>query len=225
MPVISMVSSKGGAGKTTAALVIAGEVAHAGRNVILIDADPNRPLEAWAQRPSRPGNIEVVVDESVETIVDTISDAKGRAPFVIIDLEGTATDRIGFAVSQSDLALIPVQGSVLDANEAAKSIKLIRQMAKVVNRTIPYAVFFSKMPGAIREKTFRDIEAQFIQAGVPILEPALVDRAAYRSLFSFGGTVYTLSPEQVSGLKAAQENGNAFVQSLLDELKKNRAAA
>jgi chromosome partitioning protein len=144
---------------------------------------------------------------------------------VIVDLEGTATDRIGFAVSQSDLALIPVQGSVLDATEAAKSIKLIRQMSKVVNREIPYAVFFSKMPAAIREKTFKDIEAQFISAAVPMLEPALVDRAAYRSLFSFGGTVHTLSNEQVSGLKGAQENSNAFVQSLLDELKKNRVAA
>ena len=34
MPVVSMVSSKGGAGKTTAALIIAGEIASAGREVI-----------------------------------------------------------------------------------------------------------------------------------------------------------------------------------------------
>ena len=99
------------------------------------------------------------MDESAETIVDTISEAKSRANFVLVDLEGTATDRIGFAITQSDLVLIPVQGSVLDATEAAKSIKLIRQMSRVANRTIPYAVFFTRTSAAIREKTLRDIEA------------------------------------------------------------------
>ena len=87
--------------------------------------------------------------------------------FVLVDLEGTATDRIGFAITQSDLVLIPVQGSVLDASEAAKSIKLIRQMSHVANREIPYAVFFTRKSAAIREKTLRDIEVQFASAGVP----------------------------------------------------------
>ena len=115
MPVVSMVSSKGGAGKTTTALIIAGEIASAGREVILIDADPNQPLVAWADRPGKPDNIQVVIDESVETIVDTISEARTDANFVLVDLEGTATDRIGFAITQSDLVLIPAQGSMLDA--------------------------------------------------------------------------------------------------------------
>ena len=82
MPVVSMVSSKGGAGKSTAALIIAGEIASAGREVILIDADPNQPLVAWAGRPGKPDNVQVVIDESAETIVDTISEAKSRANFV-----------------------------------------------------------------------------------------------------------------------------------------------
>ena len=225
MPVVSMVSSKGGAGKTTAALIIAGEIASAGRGVILIDADPNQPLVTWADRPGKPDNIQVVIDESAETIVDTISEAKGRAHFVLVDLEGTATDRIGFAITQSDLVLIPVQGSILDASEAAKSIKLIRQMSRVANREIPYAVFFTRKSAAIREKTFRDIEAQFASADVPMLECSLIDRAAYRSIFSFGGTLRTINAEQVSGLPGARENAQAFVQGVLSRLSEVKAIA
>ena len=223
MPVVSMVSSKGGAGKTTTALIIAGEIASAGRRVILVDADPNQPLVAWADRPGKPDNIQVVIDESAETIVDTISEAKTSAHFVLVDLEGTATDRIGFAITQSDLVLIPVQGSVLDASEAAKSIKLIRQMSRVANREIPYAVFFTRKSAAIREKTLRDIEAQFASAGVPVLECSLIDRAAYRSIFSFGGTIRTIDAEQVSGLPGARENAQAFVQGVLSKLNKAKA--
>ena len=189
MPVVSMVSSKGGAGKTTTALIIAGEIASAGRAVILIDADPNQPLVAWANRPGKPDNIQVVIDESAETIVDTISESKTRAHFVLVDLEGTATDRIGFAITQSDLVLIPAQGA------------------------------------AIREKTFRNIEAQFASAGVPVLECPLIDRAAYRSIFSFGGTIRTIDAKQVSGLPGARENAQAFVQGVLSELSKARAIA
>ena len=225
MPVVSMVSSKGGAGKTTTALIIAGEIASAGRRVILVDADPNQPLVAWADRPGKPDNIQVVIDESAETIVDTISEAKTRAHFVLVDLEGTATDRIGFAITQSDLVLIPVQGSVLDASEAAKSIKLIRQMSHVANREIPYAVFFTRKSAAIREKTLRDIEVQFASAGVPVLECSLIDRAAYRSIFSFGGTIRTIDAEQVSGLPGARENAQAFVQGVLSKLNKAKAIA
>ena len=182
-------------------MIIAGEIASAGREVILIDADPNQPLVAWANRPGKPDNIQVVIDESVETIVDTISEARTHANFVLVDLEGTATDRIGFAITQSDLVLIPAQGSVLDATEAAKSVKLIRQMSRVVNREIPYAVFFTKQSAAIREKTFRNIETQFASAGVPVLKCPLIDRAAYRSMFSFGGTIRTIDDKQVSGCR------------------------
>ena len=225
MPVVSMVSSKGGAGKTTTALIIAGEIASAGREVILIDADPNQPLVAWANRPGKPDNIQVVIDESVETIVDTISEARTHANFVLVDLEGTATDRIGFAITQSDLVLIPAQGSVLDATEAAKSVKLIRQMSRVVNREIPYAVFFTKQSAAIREKTFRNIETQFASAGVPVLKCPLIDRAAYRSMFSFGGTIRTIDDKQVSGLPGARTNAQVFVQDVLSKLSKARAIA
>ena len=225
MPVISMVSSKGGVGKTTAALIIGGEIASTGRDVILIDADPNQPLVAWAGRPGKPNNIQVIIDESAETIVDTISEAKTHANFVLVDLEGAATDRIGFAITQSDLVLIPVQGSVLDASEAAKSIKLIRQMSRVVNREIPYAVFFTRKGAAIREKTFKNIEAQFASAGVPVLECRLIDRAAYRSIFSFGGTIRTMNTEQVSGLPSARTNAQAFVSGVLSELSKAKAIA
>ena len=111
------------------------------------------------------------------------------------------------------------------ATEAAKSIKLIRQMSRVANREIPYAVFFTRKSADIREKTFRNIEAQFASAGVPVLECSLIDRAAYRSIFSFGGTIRTIDAKQVSGLPGVRENAQAFVQSVLSKLSEARAIA
>ena len=56
MPVISFANSKGGSGKSTSALVIACELAEAA-DVILIDADPRRPLAAWAQLSDPPARL------------------------------------------------------------------------------------------------------------------------------------------------------------------------
>ena len=144
MPVISFVSSKGGVGKTTGAVILAGELAEAGRSVVMVDADPNQPLLIWKKVRAVPPAISIVADESADTIIDTIDAARGRADFVIVDLEGTATDRVGFAVTRTDLVLIPVQASVLDATEAAKAVKLVRQMSRVTGRDIPYRLYFSK---------------------------------------------------------------------------------
>src|SRR5690606_11599185 len=219
MAVISFVSSKGGVGKTTSAVVLAGEFAAAGRKVALIDAAPNRPLLAWSQLRPLPETLRVVADDSAETIIDTIEDARAEADFVIVDLEGTATDRIGFAVARSDLVLIPLQSSVLDAAEAAKSVKLVRQMWKVANREIPYRVFFTRVPPAIRERTARDIERQFSGAGVPALPATLIDRAAYRTLFSLGGTLHELESSDVSGLETARENAREYAQAVINAIR------
>ena len=72
MPVISFVSPKGGVGKTTATLLLAGELAEAGGTVRLIDADPNLPLVDWGQLPGRPDAITVVGCRDENAIIDEI---------------------------------------------------------------------------------------------------------------------------------------------------------
>jgi len=190
----------------------------------MVDADPNQPLLIWQKVRALPRTISIVADESAETIIDTIDTGRGAADYVIVDLEGTATDRVGFAVTRSDLVLIPVQGSMLDANEAAKAIKLVRQMSRVAGREIPYKLYFSKVAPAIREKTARDIEDQFTHASVPKLTVSLVDRAAFRAIFSLGGTLHTLDKSDVGGLEAARENAFAFAQAIIDTFRRKAAA-
>jgi chromosome partitioning protein len=44
MPTIAFASPKGGVGKSTAAVLLATELAGFGAGVTMIDADPNKPL-------------------------------------------------------------------------------------------------------------------------------------------------------------------------------------
>src|SRR3569623_457692 len=126
MPTIVFASPKGGVGKSTAAVLLATELAGHGAAVTVIDADPNRPLSQWAARSGKPANLSVVTATTEETIIDTIEQAARETAFVIVDLEGTASMMVGYAMSRADLVIIPAQGSHLDASEAAKAIKLVR---------------------------------------------------------------------------------------------------
>lgn len=219
MPTIVFASPKGGAGKSTSAVVLATELAQKGAAVTVIDADPNHPVSQWAKRPGRPETLTVIGDISEETIIETIENASARTAFVIVDLEGTASMTVAYAISRADLVVIPVQGSQLDAAEAAKAIRLIRQQEKAFARRIPYAVLFTRTSTAIKPRTFQHIRSEFSEHGVPAFETQMHERDAFRAIFSFGGTVESLDSAQVGNVAAAVANARAFAGEVIAKLR------
>ena len=228
MPVIAFSSPKGGAGKTTAATVLATVLAERGATVTIIDADPNKNVVDWAKLPGRPAALNVVGDVTEETIVDAIEEATGKSAFVIVDLEGTASLMVSYAVSLADFVVIPVQGSQLDAKQAARQMKLIKAQERIAGRPIPFAVLFKRSNPAIQPKTQRHTEERFAELSLPVLETRLYDREAFRAIFSFGGTLSGLAEKRVGGLSTAIANARDYAAEVVERLRsgeKGRAVA
>jgi chromosome partitioning protein len=221
MPTIVFASPKGGAGKSTSAVILATELALKGAQVTIIDADPNKPVSHWARREGRPENITVVADISETTIIDEIESAAQKTAFVVVDLEGTASMMVAYAISRADLVVIPTQGSQLDAAEATKAIKLIRQQEKAFHKKIPYSILFTRTSSAIRPRTLQHIQAEFKKHGIMSFQVQIHEREAYRALFSFGGTIESLNPQHVSNLEAAVINARAFAGEVVAMLRGN----
>jgi chromosome partitioning protein len=219
MPTIVFASPKGGAGKSTSAVLLATELALKGASVTVIDADPNKPVSQWAAREGRPDNLAVIADISEKTIIDEMEAAARRTSFVVVDLEGTASMMVAYAISRADLVVIPTQGSQLDASEAAKAVKLVRQQEKAFGKKIPYAVLFTRTSSALRPRTLRHIQEQFVKHGVRAFETQIHERDAYRALFSFGGTLSSLNPAEVRNIDAAVINARAFAGELVSMLR------
>jgi len=224
MPTITFASSKGGCGKSTAAVLLASALAERSA-VTLIDADPNQPIVRWSKRPGRPKNLAVVGGVAQDTLLDAIEDAEGKTPFVIVDLEGTANLLVSQALSRADLAIVPLKGSTLDAIEALKLVKFITQQERAYRRDIPYRLLFTQTPPAIRSRTLKAIEADLLGQGIPIFGTALNERDAYRAVFAIGGTLGTLSLDEVGGLEAARTNADRYVAEVVRALKALRSAA
>ena len=65
MTIITIATSKGGAGKTTTAQLITGSIAARGNRVAAIDADYNHSLASWVTRFGEyPIDVHQVIDET-----------------------------------------------------------------------------------------------------------------------------------------------------------------
>lgn len=225
MPTIVFASPKGGVGKSTSAVLLASTLAERGGDVTVIDADPNKPVSRWAKLPGKPESLTVLSDVTEDTVVDTIEDAAQKSTFVIVDLEGTASMMVSFAMSRADLVVIPTQGSQLDAAEAVKAIKLVRRQEKAFKRTIPCVVLFTRTSPAIKPRSLQAIAAEFADNGVPVFEAQMNERDAFRAIFAFGGTLSGLDGSQVTNIKAAKANVMAFAAEVITVLKGGVTAA
>ena len=219
MPTVVFANPKGGAGKSTSAVILATQLALKGAEVTILDADPNKPVSQWAKRGSAPAHIKVIADISETTIIDEIDAAAQKTAFVVVDLEGTASMMVAYAISRADLVIIPIQGSQLDAAEGAKAIKLIRQQERAFRKTIPFAILFTRTNSALRPRTLVHIQAEFHKHNIQAFQTQLHEREAYRALFSFGGTLESLDPRQVGNLEKAIANAREYTAEVVAKLR------
>lgn len=222
MPVITFANSKGGSGKTTSALLLACELAQM-QPVTLIDADPRHPITTWSTLDIIPSNLTVVTNESEKTILDEIENAAGTTPFVVIDLEGTASRLMSYAISQSDLVIIPLKEQQQDALAAIDVIAEIRRDMKATRQVIPFALLFTQSKVVAKSRTARHISRQFREnLDFDVFQTEIYERDAFAALYSVGGTLRTLKSSEVNNLAAAISNSEEFADEVVMKLRNAR---
>ncbi|UJW76033.1 ParA family protein [Rhizobium sp. SL42] len=224
MPVITVANPKGGAGKSTAALVLATSLAQQGASVVILDCDPNRAIEGW-----RAGNSKnpVIVDGGIteSTITSKLDEYRKKYQFVFVDLEGTASRLMSRALARAQLVIIPIQASPPDAELAARAIHLIREEEQAFEKAIPYRVLFTRTSPAIASKLETQITAQLKASEVPMFRNHLNERSAYKAMFFYQQDLEELDPRNVNGLPAARDNAFRLAEELVNLVIDARVAA
>lgn len=222
MPVIVMASPKGGVGKSTCAVILASEFAAMGAEVTVLDCDPNKSLSRWAGH-GLPKGVTLHSDVGRAEVVPIIRNADGDGRIVVVDLEGVASQMVSRAISQADLVIVPMQATALDAEIGSEALALVREEEEALGRDIPHAVVLTKTSAAVRSRVQRDLEIQLEAAGIDIIRPPLVARAAFSELFAYGGDLTAMmnNPEIVTGGKVdkALENARRFTEAVYERLK------
>lgn len=219
MPTIAFISPKGGAGKTTAALLLALGLAERGSRIALIDSDPNKPLVRWSELPDRSRAITVHAAPTIQDIRDAIREAQRYAPdWLIVDTEGTERGAMVFAAARFDLVMTPLAGSHLDLSETIKAAGLVRAFARRSSQPLRHRALLTRVPAALRPRTLSKVVEALRAAEVEILPTPLVDKEIFRAIFSVGGGFEELENEGAWGLEAARLNTRAYVDDVIAAL-------
>jgi len=218
-PVWTLLSPKGGAGKTTLALVIAGEFAKREQQVIIIDADNNQPILRWKAKGNSPALINVIADENEDGsgLIDNIEAAQADADIVIIDTEGTNNLRASTAIAFSDLVLIPIQSSEEDMILGMNGVSFVKQTGRAHRREIPHLIIRTLINPAIIDREEKLVAGALEEIGAPVCSARLMHRSAYRTMRTLGATLYTLDDNEAAGLPKAQANANSLFEALVSD--------
>ena len=225
MPTVVLANPKGGSGKSTVALVL-GQVLATQFSTTIIDADPNQPISKWAADGRVPDGLAVVPNQSERTILDDIDTAIDRSAFVIVDLEGVGSRRMSYAISRSDLVLVPMQLCRTDAEGAAMAIQEIALEAKARRQKIPFALAFTKTRVIAEGKSSRRIADDVREQGdFDIIDVALNERDAFKAMWDQGRSLADLDQSIVNNVPAAIMNATAFTQAVVNRFKQGKLAA
>ena len=189
MSIITIASSKGGAGKTTIARLLLGHAARHGMTAAALDADLNHSLADWVRQHAAPFEVRAEIDET--RIVPTVSELHDKHDLVVIDTAGAATQATVFAIGCADLVIIPLKLSAADVTEAARTMALVKSASAMMGRAIVARVVLTGFKP--RTSVATHVEQEIATAALPDLKTRLHDLVAFEEM-TFNGVVPVIGP-------------------------------
>ena len=130
MKTIAVAGAKGGVGKTTLAVHLAVAAVQQGRDVVLVDADPQLSAVRWSER--RSSSEPVVLGRAVSQLAAEMERIAGfGADVAIVDTPPRAwvgADNAALvAATLADVVLVPCRPSILDIESTAVSVQRLQE--------------------------------------------------------------------------------------------------
>ncbi len=185
MSIITMATSKGGAGKTTLAQLIVGAVHNFGYTVGVIDTDENGTLHSWLTD----NNNMAIESKNITDETKIVAEAKKldrKYNMVVVDTAGVRSQATIFAMGCADLVLIPVQMSKADVVEAVKTYKLVRSAGAMAEKIIPARVVFTDYTP--KTNVGKQVRKRVAKHELPTMKTRLHHLVAYKEQ-TFSGKV------------------------------------
>lgn len=220
MPSIFAVANpKGGSGKTTVSIILAGEFARHGYAVAIIDADPQGSSYQWhassIARGMKPEGIDLFRAANEAELFAVIDDTD-RYDVVVIDTPGYYGNVLIQSTLRADLVVLPCKVHTFDASQVVRTIRNLEQHAAASALPMSqHRVLFNEYDSLDRNtRPLREVIAYLDAERVPICSNALYRRVTYRTMTSGHGTLYQMSDGD-EPVRKARYNADQVVRELL----------
>ena len=209
--VITLITPKGGTGKSTLARSLAAHWSLTGHKPALVDADPQRTLAAHYNPEGRMASIPVVA-EPEERVAEVIEELRARHAPVIVDTAGFRNRTAITALVATDLAVIPVKPAIEDIEAAVAAFGLIQEINDTPERKArPVRCVMVLTMTMSATVISRHARSQLTEAGYPLLKAEMANRVAYPEAGIEG-----LSPSIVAPDGAAARDIAAIAQEIMN---------
>lgn len=187
MITVSIISQKGGAGKTTLALHLAAAAHEAGLATVIMDTDPQATASRWGKW--RGGKDPDVIDCASHSLLRDKLDMLARvgAAFAVIDTPPAADIMAREACRVADLLLIPCRPRAFDLDAVRTTAELAAASGKPA-----FVVFMAGPPRAA--VLYADARGLLERIGLHVAPVMLPERGAFHHSVGEGKTAAEIEP-------------------------------